>query len=89
MPGQPCDEASARPWVVPDGGSGSREDRSQRYRRHYAESSDGIVWQRRYDEAGLERSQQAWDAEMVEFSSLLSNGNGFRLSRYCQAVEEG
>jgi hypothetical protein len=101
------DEANARPWVVREGdryrmwfcyrgGARYREDREQAYRLGYAESSDGIVWERRDDEAGLDRSQEGWDAQMIEYASvyehrgtrhMLYNGNGFGLTGIGHAVE--
>jgi hypothetical protein len=61
-----------------------RSDRAQSYRLAYAESADGITWTR--GEAGIERSESGWDAEMMEYcyvyryqdrSYLFYNGNGF------------
>ncbi len=99
-------EANARPWVVRDGdryrmwfcyrgGERYREDRTQGYRLGYAESSDGIVWDRRDDEAGLDRSEAGWDSQMIEYASIyehrgtrhmLYNGNGFGLTGIGHAV---
>ena len=109
VPQKHPDGATAWPGVVPNddtyrmwfsyrGGSGYCEDHSQGSRLRYAESSDGIVWQRRDDEAGLERSKQGWDSYMVRYPSvyehagrryLVYNGNGFRRSGPCHVAEEG
>jgi hypothetical protein len=100
------DEASARPWVVRDGdiyrmwfsyrgGTRYREDRSRSYRVGYAESRDGIVWDRHDEPAGLGRSDEGWDSEMVEYPGvyeyrgtrhMLYNGNGFGLTGFGHAV---
>jgi len=56
------------------------------YRIGYAESRDGIEWQRKDGEAGIEVSESGWDSEMLaypyvfDFSGeryLLYNGNGY------------
>jgi hypothetical protein len=56
------------------------------YRLGYAESADGIQWERMDDRVGIERSASGWDSEMMEYTSiqrheqgtyLLYNGNGF------------
>jgi hypothetical protein len=58
----------------------------QSYRLGYAESADGVHWQRLDDQVGIERSAAGWDADMIEYCSifqegdqtyLLYNGNGF------------
>ena len=90
-------EANARPWVVKEDGRyrmwycfrGSvdyRTDKEQAYRLGYAESRDGIHWDRRDAEVGIERSEDGWDSIMMEYPCvydhkgqkyLLYNGNGF------------
>lgn len=63
-----------------------RTDPAQSYRLGYAESTDGLVWKRRDDEIGIERSASGWDSEMMEYcyvykhkdrTYLFYNGNGF------------
>jgi hypothetical protein len=101
-------EALGRPWVIRDGEryrmwfsfrwtAGFRTDRSQSYRIGYAESADGLTWERKDDEAGIERSDDGWDAEMIEYSSvydhrgaryMLYNGNGFGRTGIGRAVWE-
>jgi hypothetical protein len=84
-------------WFCYRGGEHYREDRSQSYRLGYAESDDGIVWERRDDQAGLDRSEEGWDSEMIEYPSIyehrgtrhmLYNGNGFGLTGIGHAVAE-
>jgi hypothetical protein len=60
--------------------------RGDRYRLGYAESDDGIHWQRDDGRGGLEPSAEGWDAEMIAYPAifdvgetryLLYNGNGY------------
>jgi len=60
--------------------------RGDAYRLGYAESSDGIAWQRRDHDAGLPLSPDGWDSEMVTYPVvfrhrgtlyMLYNGNGY------------
>jgi hypothetical protein len=83
-PGETC---LARPCVVREAG-GYRAwfaRRGASYRIGYAESADGLVWQRRDAEAGIDVSSSGWDADMVCYPGvftlggrtyLLYNGNG-------------
>ena len=100
------DEANARPWVIHDGdryrmwysfrgGSGFRTDPGQSYRIGYAESADGVSWTRDDARAGIERSADGWDSEMIAYPAiydhrgithLLYNGNGFGRSGIGHAV---
>lgn len=68
-----------------------RSDRSNAYRFGYAESSDGIDWERMDDRVGIEKSAEGWDSEMLEYgwmqehageTYLLYNGNGFGRSGF-------
>jgi len=63
-----------------------RTSRDSAYRLGYAESDDGIHWERMDDRVGIERSASGWDSEMMEYcwiqqqageTYLLYNGNGF------------
>jgi hypothetical protein len=63
-----------------------RTDINRAYRLGYAESNDGIHWQRMDDRVGIECSHTGWDSEMMEYcwlqndsdqTYLLYNGNGF------------
>jgi len=60
--------------------------RGQSYRIGYAESDDGISWQRKDDLVGIDVSSSGWDSEMIEYPYvfdhngrryLLYNGNGY------------
>ncbi len=46
--------------------------RGDRYRIGYAESTDGLVWERRDHEAGIEVSPSGWDSEMVCYPCVFS-----------------
>jgi hypothetical protein len=63
-----------------------RTDPNLAYRLGYAESANGVVWQRMDEAAEIERFSGGWDGEMMEYCSLhehrgqtymLYNGNGF------------
>jgi predicted GH43/DUF377 family glycosyl hydrolase len=65
------DYAVGRPWVIRDGdlyrmwySIRSRSDRFP-YRIGYAESKDGLNWNRRDDTVGIEASTSGWDSEMI------------------------
>ena len=56
------------------------------YRIGYAESVDGISWQRMDEKAGIDVSEAGWDSEMIEYAFvfnhkdhkyMLYNGNGY------------
>jgi hypothetical protein len=90
-------EANARPCVIKENGHyrmwycfrGSvnyRTDREQSYRIGYAESADGVRWQRMDELVGIERSDEGWDSVMMAYpfvyqhrglKHMLYNGNGF------------
>jgi len=48
---------------------------SGKYRIGYAESLDGIKWQRKDDEAGINVSKSGWDSEMIEHSFVFKHKN--------------
>jgi hypothetical protein len=99
-------QAIARPWVERQGDryrmwfsyrglSDYRTDPRTGYRIGYAESSDGLTWERRPDPAGLERSADGWDSVMVAYTNVVRlpsrvycfyNGNGFGQSGLGYAV---
>lgn len=80
--------AISRPSVVRDGDLYRMwySFRGPAYRIGYAESRDGIVWQRKDDEAGIDVSPTGWDSEMIEYPCvfdfagrryMLYNGNDY------------
>lgn len=71
--------------------------RGPAYRIGYAESADGLVWERRDADAGIDVSATGWDAEMIEYAAvfdhagarwMLYNGDGFGRSGLGLAVLE-
>lgn len=71
-----------------------RTDRDRSYQFGYAESSDGIRWERMDDRVGIEKSAEGWDSEMIEYgwmqehageTYLIYNGNGFGRSGFGMA----
>jgi hypothetical protein len=92
--------AIARPCVLKEAGRYRMwfSARGDAYRLGYAESDDGLTWDRRDEEAGLEPSSDGWDAEMVAYPLvfrsggtryMLYNGNGYGKTGIGYAVERG
>jgi hypothetical protein len=85
------DGAGYKMWYCHRQGSRYREDRARSYRIGYAESEDGIHWQRHDDRVGIDVSESGWDSEMICYPHvidvksekfLLYNGNGFGRSGF-------
>ena len=75
--------AIARPCVVRDR-DGYRmwySYRGDRYRIGYAESSDGVIWTRIDEEAGVAVSPGEWDGDMVEYP-IVADVDGRRVMLY-------
>jgi predicted GH43/DUF377 family glycosyl hydrolase len=84
------EHAIARPCVVKEGGLYkmwySYRGEGYGYRIGYAESEDGINWERKDEEAGIDVSEKGWDSEMVCYAFvfnhrgkkyMLYNGNDY------------
>src|SRR5262245_58108088 len=81
--------AFARPCVIKERDGCYRmwySYRGNRYRIGHAESHDGISWERRDADVGIEASPEGWDSEMIEYPAvfdlsgdryMLYNGNGY------------
>jgi predicted GH43/DUF377 family glycosyl hydrolase len=80
--------AISRPCVVKEGGIYKMwySYRGESYRIGYAESKDGIHWERKDDQAGIDVSDSGWDSEMIEYAFvfehkgkkyMLYNGNDY------------
>jgi hypothetical protein len=102
----PFTRAIGRPWVVRLGDRYGmwfsyrgvrdyRTDPAMSYRIGYAESADGIAWERLTDPVGLDRSADGWDSAMVAYTDVVRvagrllcfyNGNGFGSSGVGYAV---
>jgi hypothetical protein len=100
-------ECNARPTVLRLGGRlrmwfcfrGSEDfrDGGGSYRIGYAESEDGLTWERQDALAGIEFSPDGWDSKMLAYPSVVQcggrtylfyNGNGFGLTGSGCAVAE-
>ncbi len=67
------------------------------YRIGYAESRDGVAWQRMDSRAGIDVSKSGWDSEMIEYAFVINhkgkkymfyNGNGYGTTGIGLAVLE-
>jgi hypothetical protein len=100
-------EALSRPHVIKQGalyrmwycfrGSHDYRDGQNSYRIGYAESNDGVTWDRKDEQAGITVSAEGWDSSMIcypypfeigECLYLVYNGNGFGRSGFGFAVWE-
>lgn len=72
-----------------------RTDKNNSYKIGYAESEDGICWDRKDHSAGIELSRDGWDSEMQAYPQVIDcnsnrylfyNGNGFGKSGFGYAV---
>jgi hypothetical protein len=84
----PDEHAIARPCVIKENNIYKMwySYRGKSYRIGYAESRDGIHWERKDKEAGIDVSESGWDSEMIEYpfvfdhqgkKCLLYNGNDY------------
>jgi len=100
-------DAIGRPTVYKDGdlykmyfsyrnATNYRTDVERSYRIGYAESKDGLVWDRKDELAGIERSTEGWDSLMMDYCHIfpfrdqwvmLYNGNGFGASGFGYATQ--
>jgi hypothetical protein len=95
----PDEYAICKPCVVDDGGRYRMwfSSRGHRYRIQYAESADGLEWERFGQDPGIDVSPTGWDSEMIEYPCvfdhddrryLLYAGNGFGATGFGIAVRE-
>jgi hypothetical protein len=86
-----------RMWYCYRGSVGYRTDKDQSYRMGYAESADGLKWQRLDEQVGIERSEEGWDSEMIAYPNVYEHdgskymlycGNGFGRSGFGYAILE-
>jgi len=89
--------AIARPCVIKDQDKYRMwySYRGETYRIGYAESKDGIDWQRKDDQVGIDVSKEGWDSEMIEYAHvfdhnkeryMLYNGNGYGKTGFGLAI---
>lgn len=77
------DYAVGRPWVIKDGTVyrmwySIRSKGHISYRIGYAESSDGIQWTVKNDQAGILQSETGWDSEMICYPCVVDvKGNRY------------
>lgn len=67
--------AIARPCVLKESGIYKMwySYRGESYRIGYAESKDGISWQRKDEEVGIDVSKSGWDSEMICYPFILNH----------------
>jgi predicted GH43/DUF377 family glycosyl hydrolase len=93
------ENALARPCVQKEGGIYRMwfSHKGQSYRIGYAESRDGVNWDRRDAEVGIDVSPSGWDSEMIEYAYvfehrgvkyMLYNGNDYGRDGVGLAVAE-
>jgi len=91
--------AIARPCVIKDGDIYKMWYcyRGDSYRIGYAESTDGISWVRKDDEAGIDVSESGWDSQMIAYPFvfdhkgkryMLYNGNEYGKTGFGLAILE-
>lgn len=85
-PNSPDEYSVGRPWVLRDGRLYrmwySMRSFSKLYSIGYAESEDGIQWERKDAEAGISRSDSGWDSEMICYPCVV-DVRGKRYMFYC------
>ena len=93
------ENALARPYVILEDGTWKMwfGHKGAAYRLGYAESPDGIEWERRDDLAGIDVSPSGFDSEMIEYAAVVKhkgrrfmfyNGNNYGFDGIGLAVEE-
>lgn len=77
----PSEHALARPFVIRDGDLYRMwfSYKGEAYRIGYAESGDGLDWDRVDDRGGLSPSQDGWDSEMVEYGAVVPYGGAWHM----------
>lgn len=73
------ENALARPFVLKDDGRYKMwfAHKGDAYRLGYAESLDGVRWQRNDSFAGLSPSESGWDSEMVEYAAVAKHDGSY------------
>jgi hypothetical protein len=74
-----------------------RSNNKNSYRIGYAESSDGVAWDRFDDFSGIDISESGWDSDMIAYPHVIKNknylmmfynGNGFGRTGIGLAISE-
>ncbi len=95
----PEEYALSKPFVLKEKGIYKMwySHRGKLYRLGYAESADGLRWERMDEKIGIDVSESGWDSEMIEYAHLfdvngerymLYNGNGYGKTGFGLAVLE-
>jgi hypothetical protein len=71
------ENAIARPCVIKDNNLYKMwfAHKGGEYRLGYAESKDGLAWERKDEEVGIEVSESGWDCDMVEYAFVFNHNN--------------
>jgi hypothetical protein len=79
----PSENALARPFVIVEDGVYKMwfAHKGDAYRLGYAESLDGVNWQRRDELSGIDVSSEGWDSDMIEYACVFEN-NGQKFMLY-------
>jgi hypothetical protein len=77
----PGEYAICKPCVIRDGDVLKMWfcSRGDTYRIRYAESRDGVRWERRDEPGGIDVSSDGWDAEMIEYPFVFDHGGSRHL----------
>lgn len=84
-------------WYSNRDAAAYRENKTKSYRIGYAESLNGIEWERKDASSGIDVSESGWDSEMIAYPFILRsqnkkymfyNGNGFGKSGIGYAVSD-
>jgi hypothetical protein len=92
------ENALARPCVMKDNDLYKMwfAHKGREYRLGYAESKDGITWDRKDERVGIDVSKSGWDSDMIEYAfvfnynnrkHMLYNGNNYGFDGIGLAVE--
>jgi len=71
------ENALARPCVIKENGIYKMwySYKGESYRIGYAESEDGIIWERKDDDVGIDVSESGWDSKMIEYTFVFKHKN--------------
>ncbi len=96
-------QAFSRPWVLKDKVGmfhmwySYRSGQGEKYRIGYAKSNNGVNWQRKHEDVGINVSDDGWDSEMICYPAILNhkgktymlyNGNAYGKEGFGIAVLE-
>lgn len=91
------DDNSYKMWYSYRNFDNYRTDKNNSYKIGYAESENGVDWERKDSISGIYTSEKGWDSEMIEYPHVFSfrnklhmlyNGNGFGKSGFGYATWE-